>query len=139
MDEAGIAARLDQLDAENAIRVIAARHCFAIDVDVVRLYDAFTTNSVLSLEDRGFCAKGGSSPFVASGAMAPGGSLPVNAIGAWLTCVHLGMHGLVSRVEGVRQQRGDAPNLIPGAGVALVHTNGGTLSSQATAIPGRAA
>lgn len=104
------------------------------DVDVVQLYDAFSINTILFLEDLGFCAKGDGGPFVESGAIGPGGSLPVNTNGGGLSCVHPGMYGLFALVEGIRQLRGDAANPIAGAEIALVHTNGGTLSSQATAI-----
>lgn len=109
------------------------------DVDVVQLYDAFTINTILFLEDLGFCAKGEGGPFVASGAIAPGGNLPVNTNGGGLSCVHPGMYGLFALVEGVRQLRGDAANPIDGAEIALVHANGGILSSQATAILAKAA
>lgn len=109
------------------------------DVDVIQLYDAFTINTILFLEDLGFCAKGEGGPFVASGAIAPGGKLPVNTNGGGLSCVHPGMYGLFALVEGVRQLRGDAANPIDGAEIALVHANGGTLSSQATAILAKAA
>jgi acetyl-CoA acetyltransferase len=61
------------------------------DIDIVQLYDAFTINTILFLEDLGFCAKGEGGPFVASGAIAPGGSLPVNTNGGGLSCVHPGM------------------------------------------------
>jgi hypothetical protein len=125
--------------AQSGPRAFAQAGLGPADVDVVQLYDAFTINTVLFLEDLGFCAKGEGGPFVASGAIAPGGSLPVNTNGGGLSCVHPGMYGLFALVEGVRQLRGDAANPIAGAEVALVHTNGGTLSSQATAILGRAA
>ncbi|MCW3017066.1 MAG: thiolase, partial [Solirubrobacterales bacterium] len=46
------------------------------DVTCLQLYDAFTITPILFLEDLGFCAKGDGGPFVASGAIAPGGSLP---------------------------------------------------------------
>jgi hypothetical protein len=45
---------------------------------VAQLYDAFTINVLLFLEDLGFCERGESGDFVMSGAIAPGGSLPVN-------------------------------------------------------------
>jgi acetyl-CoA acetyltransferase len=109
------------------------------DVDVVQLYDAFTINTILFLEDLGFCEKGEGGPFVASGAIAPGGTLPVNTNGGGLSCVHPGMYGLFAIVEAVRQLRGEAANQIIGAEMALAHTNGGTLSSEATAIFARAA
>ncbi len=125
--------------AQSGPRAFAQAGLGPADVDVVQLYDAFTINTVLFLEDLGFCKKGEGGPFVASGAIAPGGSLPVNTNGGGLSCVHPGMYGLFALVEGVRQLRGDAANPIAGAEVALVHTNGGTLSSQATAILGHAA
>ena len=125
--------------AQSGLRAFAQAGLGPADVDVVQLYDAFTINTILFLEDLGFCAKGDGGPFVASGAIAPGGSLPVNTNGGGLSCIHPGMYGLFALVEGVRQLRGDAAYPIAGAEVALVHTNGGTLSSQATAILGRAA
>ena len=109
------------------------------DIDVVQLYDAFTINTILFLEDLGFCPKGEGGAFVSSGAIAPGGSLPVNTNGGGLSCVHPGMYGLFAIVESVRQLRGNAASPIAGAEIALAHTNGGTLSSQATAIFGLAA
>ena len=35
------------------------------DIDVVELYDAFTINTILFLEDLGFCTKGEGGAFVA--------------------------------------------------------------------------
>lgn len=123
---------------DSAARAYAQAGIGPGDVDVVQLYDAFTINTVLFLEDLGFCAKGEGGPFVASGTIAPGGALPVNTNGGGLSCVHPGMYGMFALVEGVRQLRGDAANPIFGAEIALVHTNGGTLSSQATAILAKA-
>jgi acetyl-CoA acetyltransferase len=42
-------------------------------MDVVMLYDAFTINTVLFLEDLGFCEKGEGGPFVSGGKISPGG------------------------------------------------------------------
>ena len=110
------------------------------DIDVVELYDAFTINTLLFLEDLGFVKKGESGAFVASGAIAPGGSLPVNTNGGGLSCVHPGMYGIFALIEAVRQLRGHCgERQIAGAQLALAHGNGGTLSSQATAILGTAA
>ena len=108
------------------------------DVQLCELYDAFTINTLLFLEDLGFCAKGEGGPFVASGAISPGGSLPVNTNGGGLSCCHPGMYGLFAIVEAVRQLRGDAANQTTNARLALAHGNGGTLSSQATVILGGA-
>jgi len=110
------------------------------DIDVVGLYDAFTVTPILFLEDLGFCGKGEGGAFVVDGALAPGGRVPVNTNGGGLSCGHPGMYGLFMIVEAVRQLRGVAPGLqVPGAATALVHANGGTLSSQSTLVLGTGA
>lgn len=107
------------------------------EMDVLELYDAFTINTILFLEDLGYCAKGEGGPFVTGGRIAPGGTLPVNTNGGGLSCVHPGMYGLFLIVEAVRQLRGEAgERQVPEAQTALVHGNGGTLSSQSTTILG---
>lgn len=107
------------------------------EVDIAQLYDAFTINVLLFLEDLGFCPKGEGGGYVSDGAIAPGGALPVNTNGGGLSCVHPGMYGIFGVIEAVRQLRGDAgERQIAGAEVALVHGNGGVLSSQSTAILG---
>ncbi|MFF2502115.1 thiolase [Streptomyces sp. NPDC058067] len=109
------------------------------DVDVVELYDAFTINPVLFLEDLGFCAKGEGGAFVADGGIAPGGRLPVNTNGGGLSYGHPGMYGIFTVIEAVRQLRGDCDERqVDGARVALAHGNGGVLSSQVTALLGTA-
>ena len=112
----------------------------AKDIDVVQVYDAFTINTLLFLEDLGFCKKGEAGSFVENGGIAPGGHLPVNTNGGGLSCVHPGMYGIFALIEAVRQLRGEGgARQIAGATTALAHGNGGTLSSQATAILGTAA
>jgi acetyl-CoA acetyltransferase len=43
-------------------------------MDGIMLYDAFTINTVLFLEDLGFCEKVEGGPFVSSGRISSGGS-----------------------------------------------------------------
>jgi acetyl-CoA acetyltransferase len=107
------------------------------DMDVVELYDAFTINTILFLEDLGFCPKGEGGRFVEGGRVAPGGELPVNTNGGGLSCAHPGMYGLFTVVEAAQQLMGLAgERQVTGAKLALAHGNGGVLSSQATAIFG---
>ncbi|QCO57740.1 thiolase (plasmid) [Pseudorhodobacter turbinis] len=107
------------------------------ELDLVMLYDAFTINTILFLEDLGFCPKGEGGRFVADGRIAPGGELAVNTNGGGLSCVHPGMYGLFLIAEAVAQIRGQAgARQIDGCDLALCHGNGGTLSSQCTAILG---
>jgi acetyl-CoA acetyltransferase len=110
------------------------------DVSCVQLYDAFTINTILFLEDLGFCQKGEGGDLVSSGAIAPGGVLPVNTNGGGLSCCHPGMYGLMTVVEAYRQLVGQCGDRqLKNMNVALAHGNGGTLSSQATVILGREA
>ncbi len=107
------------------------------DVDVLELYDAFTINTILFLEDLGFCRKGEGGAFVSAGRIAPGGALPVNTNGGGLSCVHPGMYGIFLVIEAVRQLRGEAgARQVKNPKVALTHGSGGVLSSQITALFG---
>jgi acetyl-CoA acetyltransferase len=124
---------------ESGTRACAMARVTPAQVDVVELYDAFTINVILFLEDLGFCPKGEGGRFVEGGNIAVGGSLPVNTNGGGLSCCHPGMYGLFAIVEAARQLRGEAANQIAGAELALAHGNGGTLSSQATVILGTSA
>src|SRR6185369_8701272 len=122
---------------EAAPRAFAQAGVTPADIDVVELYDAFTINTILFLEDLGFCPKGEGGRFVADGAIAPGGRLPVNTNGGGLSCAHPGMYGLFTMVEAATQLRGAAGDRqVPGARLALSHGNGGVLSSQAVTIWG---
>jgi acetyl-CoA acetyltransferase len=110
------------------------------DIDVAQLYDAFTINTILFLEDLGYCKKGEGGEFVADGRIAPGGSLPVNTNGGGLSCCHPGMYGIFPVIEAVRQVRGEAgERQIDDVDVALAHGNGGVLSSQSTLVLGSGA
>jgi acetyl-CoA acetyltransferase len=112
----------------------------AKDIDVVELYDAFTLNTILFLEDLGFCAKGEGGSFVSGGRIAPGGELPVNTNGGGLSYCHPGMYGLFLLIEAVRQLRGECgARQVKDAETAIAHGNGGVLSSQSTVILGTAA
>jgi len=107
------------------------------DIDVVELYDAFTITPILFLEDLGFCPKGEGGRFVSGGRIAPGGELPVDTNGGGLSYCHPGMYGLFILIEAVRQLRGECgERQVKDAETALVHGNGGVLSSQITCILG---
>ena len=107
------------------------------DMDVLELYDAFTINTIMFLEDLGFFAKGEAAGFIAEGGIAPGGSLPVNTNGGGLSCVHPGMYGIFTVIEAIQQIRSQCgERQIDGAKTAVSHGNGGHFSSQVTAIWG---
>lgn len=115
------------------------------DMDTAQLYDAFTINTLLFLEDLGFCGKGEAAAFVQGGAIAPGGGLRVNTNGGGLSCIHPGMYGLFVTIEALRQIRAalgvdegprGAGGWVDGARLSVAHGNGGVLSSQATCVWG---
>jgi len=123
--------------SETGRRAFAEAKVAAADIDVVALYDAFTISTIVLLEDLGFCPKGEGGRFVSSGAIAPGGSLPVNTNGGGLSCCHPGMYGLFTLTEAIRQLRGEAGDRqVQGADLALCQGSGGVFSSQATNILG---
>jgi len=121
-------------------RAYAQAGVSAADVDTVQLYDAFTINTILFLEDLGFCPKGEGGRFVEGGGLAPGGGLAVNTNGGGLSCVHPGMYGIFTLVEATRQIRRECGDRqLDRADIALCHGNGGSLSHQATVILGSGA
>ena len=109
------------------------------DVDVAQIYDCFTPVVLIELEDLGFCAKGEAGAFVAAGETALGGTLPMNTHGGMLSHCHPGNPGAMflftEAVAQLRRQAGDRQ--VEDAEIALVHGQGGIMSSHATLILGR--
>src|ERR1700733_3300700 len=132
---------LPDLTHTGAIQSGAAAYAMAqmapADIDVLALYDAFTINTILFLEDLGFCPKGEGGRFVQDGRIGPTGDLAVNTNGGGLSYCHPGMYGLFLLIEAVRQLRGECgARQVAAAESAIVHGNGGVLSAQATVILG---
>ena len=111
------------------------------DMDFAQLYDCFTPTVLIELEDLGFCAKGEGGAFLESGATLPGGTLPVNTHGGLLSHCHPGNPGsMFALTETVWQLRHAAgARQVRDAGVALVHAQGGIMSSHTALILGREA
>ena len=113
---------LGQADAGR--RAYAEAGITADDVDLLTVHDGFTSSVLISLEALGFCAPGEAGPFVASGAIDLGGTLPTNTHGGMLAQGHVG--GILHIVEAVRQLRGDAGSRqVKDAEVAMIAGNGG--------------
>lgn len=88
------------------------------EIDVAQFYDCFTITILVQLEDYGFCARGEGGPFAESGAIAKGGTLPINTSGGNLSDGYI--HGMSHIMEGVRQIRGESTSQVPGAETCLV-------------------
>jgi len=109
------------------------------DIDVAQLYDCFTPVVLIELEDLGFCRKGEAGAFVEAGETGLDGSLPMNTNGGLLSYCHSGnpgsMFALTEAVAQLRRQAG--ARQVANAETALVHGQGGIMSSHATLILGR--
>ena len=89
------------------------------DIDVAQIYDHFTSQVIMQLEDYGFCGKGEGGPFVESGAIRfDGGTIPVNTDGGQLSGGYV--WGMSHVREAVEQLRGTAANQVIDAKLALV-------------------
>ena len=98
------------------------------DVDVAEFYDPFSFEIIRQLEVYGFCEPGEGGPMVESGAVGPGGTLPVTTDGGTMSFSHPGVAAQqFQRVtRGVQQLRGECPSMqVDGAEVALC-SNGGS-------------
>ncbi len=103
------------------------------DITMGQIYDCYTYTVLVTLEDYGFCAKGEGGPYVASGALAPGGSLPLNTGGGQLSGYY--MWGFTPLSEAIIQARGEGGDRQSAAtDLILVSGNGGILSHHGTLI-----
>lgn len=109
------------------------------DMDLAGIYDCFTPVVLIELEDLGFCGKGEAGAFVEEGNLDLGGILPTNTHGGLLSHCHSGNPGsMFALTEVVMQLRHKAGNRqVANAETALVHAQGGIMSSHCTLILGR--
>jgi acetyl-CoA acetyltransferase len=129
----------DPIDTLTSGAPLARQTAFAMagidtsDVKVAELYDCYTFTVLVTLEDYGFCPKGESGRFVQSGAISPGGRLPVNTGGGQLSSFY--MWGMTPVSEGVIQARGQGGERQAAEhDVVLVSGNGGILSTHSTLV-----
>ena len=103
------------------------------DISAAECHDAFTICEVMHTENLGFCPIGEGGPFVASGATALGGKMPMNVSGGLLGKGHpLGATAAAQIVEGVRQLRGQCGDRqVPGAKAFLAECMGAELRGDA--------
>jgi acetyl-CoA acetyltransferase len=106
------------------------------DIDVAQFYDCFTIVPIVTLEDYGFCPRGGGGAFVANEGIGLDGALPMNTSGGLIA--ESGMPGMQLVIEAVRQMRGTATRQVPGARTCVVSNQGGIMHTHSTLIVGQA-
>ncbi|MBV6756694.1 thiolase family protein [Rhodococcus opacus] len=106
------------------------------DFDVAMLYDCFTVVPLIEMEDLGLVERGAAGEFFEQGHARIGGKLPVNTHGGMLSHAHAGASGgLFDIIEACSQLRGECGDRqVDGAGLAVVHVEGGVLSSHCTLV-----
>ncbi|HVN85408.1 MAG TPA: lipid-transfer protein [Candidatus Binatia bacterium] len=97
------------------------------DMDCAQIYDAFTPQVILGLEEYGFCKRGEGGPFTEGGRIEIGGELPVLTSGGGLSEAYV--HGFNLVIEGVRQIRGTSYNQVPNCKATLVTGASGVATS----------
>jgi acetyl-CoA acetyltransferase len=108
------------------------------DIDFAELYDCFSVVPILEAEEVGLAPRGEGAALWREGRAAIEGELPINTHGGMLSHAHAGAAGgLFGIVEAVRQLRGGAgERQVKRHEIALVHNEGGILSSHGTVILG---
>lgn len=109
------------------------------DIDFAQLYDCFTIVPIIEMEELGLAGRGEGGERFLKGETTIEGSLPINTDGGLLSHAQAGAGGgIFGIIESTRQLRGDQGNRqIKTHDVALVHNEGGILSSNCTMILGR--
>jgi acetyl-CoA acetyltransferase len=96
------------------------------DIDVAHLYDCFTGEVIMQLEDYGWCKKGEGGSFAEEGNIAPGGTIPINTGGGMLSS-HM-LFEFTGAAEIIRQLRGEGgARQVKDAEIGLYTGHGGEI------------
>ncbi len=125
--------------ADAAQRALAQAGLQRSQIDHLAVYDSFTITLAMLLEELGLAPRGGSAARARAGDFGPQGALPLNLHGGLLSYGHCGVAGgLAHVVEVVTQLAGRAGARQGRQGThALVHADGGVMSSHVSLVLGR--
>ena len=117
-------------------RALQAAHRGLADIEYAAIYDSFTVTLALLLEEIGLAPRGGSGAMARDGHFERDGRLPLNLHGGLLSYGHCGVGGAMAHLaETHLQMTGRAgERQAPRAGVALLHGDGGVLSSHVSLV-----
>ncbi|MDB5618225.1 thiolase family protein [Tardiphaga sp.] len=122
-DRMGAAISLQRASAQSGLSIA--------DVRYAGIYDSFTITLAMLLEELGLAGRGEAAARVRSGYFSRDGAVPLNTHGGLLSYGHCGVGGAMAHlVEMQLQMTGRAGGRqVKDAGIALLHGDGGVLSS----------
>lgn len=106
------------------------------DIRYAAVYDSFTITLAILLEELGLAPRGGAGALAREGHFGREGAMPLNTHGGLLSYGHCGVGGAMAHlVEAQLQMTGRAgPRQVRDASMALLHGDGGVLSSHVTLL-----
>jgi acetyl-CoA acetyltransferase len=106
------------------------------DVEIAGIYDSFTITLTMLLEEIGLAPRGRAGQWAREGRFGRDGAVPLNLHGGLLSYGHCGVAGAMAHLaETHLQMTGRAGDRqAPRAGVALLHADGGVLSSHVSLV-----
>jgi acetyl-CoA acetyltransferase len=122
--------------AISANRALDAAKRHLSDINYVAIYDSFTITLTMLLEEIGFASRGKAGSLARDGYFDRDGRLPLNTHGGLLSYGHCGVGGAMAHLaEACAQMTGRAEaRQVRDASVALVHADGGVLSSHVSMV-----
>lgn len=122
--------------ADAAARAGLGRTVAVRDLRHAAIYDSFTITLAILLEELGLAPRAGAGALARAGHFSRGGRLPLNTHGGLLSYGHCGVGGAMAHlVEAQLQMTGRAgPRQVGDASLALLHGDGGVLSSHVSLL-----
>ena len=119
-----------------AARALADAGRRLADVEIAAIYDSFTITLAILLEEIGLAPRGRAGAWAGDGHFDRDGAMPLNLHGGLLSHGHCGVAGAMAHLAEVHlQMTGRAgARQAPRAGVALLHGDGGVLSSHVSLV-----
>ncbi len=122
--------------AECTAKALAAAGRTLDDIECAAVYDSFTVTLALLLEEIGLAPRGRSGVLAREGYFSRDGRMPLNLHGGLLSYGHCGVAGAMAHLADTHLQMTGraASRQAPRAGVALLHGDGGVLSSHVSLV-----
>lgn len=119
-----------------AAAALAAAGRGLVDVEIAAIYDSFTVTLAMLLEEIGLAPGGRAGALARDGHFGRDGALPLNLHGGLLSYGHCGVAGAMAHLAETHLQLSGRAGArqAPRAGVALLHGDGGVMSSHVSLV-----